>query len=199
MSILFAALLAGAIVGLVLGGRPRNVQRVPLPRWFLRAVWIGLAAQLAIALIPQHGWGVDGRFALVLASYAAVAGGLSGLFKSYRHVQGTGTLQAAVGLVTVGWALNFLVIAANGGMPVSRAALNTVGGDIGQVTSDRFTKHVALSADTQFAFLGDSIPTIPGGPVLSAGDIVLALGLALAVAAALLARPTELQTSRKAA
>ncbi|MGH2819927.1 MAG: DUF5317 domain-containing protein [Actinomycetota bacterium] len=78
-------------------------------------------------------------------------------------------------LVGAGLALNALVIALNGGMPVSDRAVQVSGAPT--VEGDRL-KHERLSSDTNLPWLGDVIPVPVLGEVLSIGDLVLALGIA---------------------
>lgn len=83
-----------------------------------------------------------------------------------------GLLLAAVGLL-----MNLTVITANGAMPVSPDAVRAAGGDELEI-SEGALKHEALDDDTRLGFLGDIIP-VPAVGIWSAGDLVLAAGLAL--------------------
>ena len=183
MSIVLSAVLLGLAAGLVFGGRLGNLSRVPLPNWFLGAVWAGLGLQLMVGLIPQSGWGRPARLGLVLGSYVLIAAALAGLSVLVHRRRLGPAIQAGLALVTIGWLLNFVVIVANGAMPVSRSALESVGRSAESVTSERFTKHVEQSDETHMSALADSLPTFHGGPVISAGDIALAGGIALLLAA----------------
>lgn len=83
-----------------------------------------------------------------------------------------GLLVAAVGLV-----MNLAVITVNGAMPVSADAVRAAGGDELEI-SEGALKHEVLDDETRLSFLADIIP-VPGLGILSAGDLVLAAGLAL--------------------
>ena len=83
-----------------------------------------------------------------------------------------GLLIAAVGLL-----MNLTVITANGAMPVSAEAVRAAGGDELEI-SEGALKHEVLDDDTRLGFLGDIIP-LPAIGIWSAGDLVLAAGLAL--------------------
>lgn len=82
-----------------------------------------------------------------------------------------GMLAAGVGL-----ALNVVVIAANGGMPVSQQAVRAAGveaegGELG-------LKHEVIDDDTKLRPLADVIVVPLVNEVLSVGDLVLAAGIA---------------------
>ena len=86
-------------------------------------------------------------------------------------------------MLTVGGALNFIVIAANGGvMPASEAALLRAGEHVGGA----FTNSTAIEG-ARLAFLGDifSVPSwVPFGNVFSIGDVMIVLGGFLMIHAA---------------
>jgi hypothetical protein len=78
-------------------------------------------------------------------------------------------------LAGAGMALNVLVIATNGAMPVLESSAERAG--ITQTIDDASIKHESLDGDTVLPWLGDAIPVPPFKEVLSVGDVVLALGL----------------------
>lgn len=80
--------------------------------------------------------------------------------------------RAGLPLALVGLVLNLVVIAANGGMPVSEIALTRSGTEV--PASDQ--RHVVASTETHLNLLGDVIPV--GAKVLSIGDVMMAVGLA---------------------
>lgn len=127
-------------------------------------VFAGLAAQLA----PSTLVGEDAAFWLVLAGTGAV-----GIFLLI-NVRFTGLALAGLGLL-----LNVAVIASNGGMPVSREAAATATVPISPEQAG--VKHEILDEDSVLPFLADAIPVPPFETVLSLGDVLLALGLALFV------------------
>ena len=80
-----------------------------------------------------------------------------------------------MGLAGLGLAINTLVIAVNGAMPVSADAAR-IANARGSLDEPGL-KHEVMDADTDLAWLADRIP-IPGARiVLSAGDLVLAAGI----------------------
>ncbi|MEZ5238471.1 MAG: DUF5317 family protein [Microthrixaceae bacterium] len=101
-------------------------------------------------------------------------------------------------LVAVGFALNLLVTVLNWGMPVSTSALTSSG-----IAQDpEAAANLALSGGREVAdgallgFLGDVIP-LPWGQVVSIGDIIWLVGLALVTASVL--RRYEVRSTRRSA
>ena len=94
------------------------------------------------------------------------------------------SIQLAISVLALGWALNVAVMAPNHGMPVSRAALDAVGAADGvDVREGNLYKHVALDDDTTWPWLGDVVAVPPIRTIVSAGDIVMAGGVVLLVGA----------------
>jgi hypothetical protein len=85
-------------------------------------------------------------------------------------------------LLSCGALLNLVVVVANGGMPVDPSALAMVGRRGVDVTSGFLYKHVALTADTRFAVLADRIPVPVQRNVVSLGDLLMAIAIALWIA-----------------
>lgn len=160
------ALAIGALTGLLRGGSLKNLVHASF-RWPLFLV-IGCGLQVA-AVVP----GLAGASAaLLVASYAAL------LVFALANVA-----IAGMALVAIGIALNGFVIAANGGMPVKAEAIVAAGiaEDVAEAEGFEFRgkRHLATDED-RFVILGDVIPVpLGGGSVLSYGDIVLALGVAV--------------------
>lgn len=160
------AVLIGLMIGVAL---PARRQRFARPK--LRALPV-LALGVVVQVIAT---GIDGGqgLALVLAAYGAL---LAFAFSNI-HVPGTGILA-------LGLAMNALVIAVNGSMPVHPAALV----DAGVITADEVGT-VSLSGhrhlekrDDWLTFLDDRIPLPLGAQVISFGDLVLAVAAADVVA-----------------
>ena len=118
---------------------------------------------------------------MVLASHALVAAWL--VVNAVRQV---GWRRVGVVVALVGWLMNLAVMLPNGGMPVSPSALEAVAGrDHGvDVTDGHRSKHVVLDDDTVLAPLADVHALHALDVVYSAGDVVLALGLLVILAAA---------------
>lgn len=170
------AILVGAAAGLLFGGRFAGLASVQLRMPAL--VWIALGVQFALGLVPLRSLPDDARFALVVASYAMIGAWLALNARFQRAVP----MRTAFALLATGWLLNLVVMVPNGGMPVSPAALADSGAPPGlEVDEGHLWKHVELSPSTALPALGDVIP-VPGGAV-SAGDVVMVVGLIAAVAA----------------
>ena len=159
----------------------------------LRAVWI-LFLALVIGLLPLFSDSINRhRYPLQLVTFAGVL-----VFLIVNILMARGEVRAAFAVVTVGWALNFVVIAANHGMPLSRWAYAT-SGQAGAITVGKggFYRIVLGGPHTTLYRLGDVIPVKPYHVVLSLGDIFMILGLALVIAAGMrlgrrARRPVEL-------
>jgi hypothetical protein len=88
---------------------------------------------------------------------------------------------AGVGLVALGLSLNALVVASNGAMPVSPAAVRVAGAE--SLSDPRHVHHgvhlrnEALTPATRLVPLSDVLPVPPIEKVLSFGDLVIAAGL----------------------
>ncbi len=87
-------------------------------------------------------------------------------------------------LICVGLFLNFLVIAVNGGMPVSNKSMAYSEFREEHTDFKGFDDyiHIEMNDETKLSFLGDIIP-IPGPTfirsVVSIGDLILSLGVFL--------------------
>jgi hypothetical protein len=167
--------LAGAVgVAKLAGGRLGALDRVPVRGWPLLAgtlagLWLGAGA--AVAGLPAAvRW---------LALAAAITCALAYCVAN-RAVPGTG-------LVGTGLLLNALVIVLNGGMPVSADAAVRAGVTAADAVAD--PRHVPTGPGTALAALGDVVPVpLPLRPeVVSAGDLLVAAGLAQLLATAMLA------------
>lgn len=173
MFLLVAAILLGLVVGYLLGGRLRRLSETMFRWWPLATV--GLVLQY----LPVPGgiaWISTGLFVL---SYVAL---FSFLAVNIRH--------AGIPLLTVGIALNVVVIAVNGGMPVSDEALRTAYGpgypDIRrELVEEGAPKHHLADPDEDVLLpLADVIPIgAPVRTVFSAGDLVAMVAVVWVLAA----------------
>ena len=152
------------------GGKLSRVGEVRI-RW----IWLAAAAfgiQVVLVTVVPDGDSTVHRI-LHLATYVLAAACL------IRNLD-----LRFVWLVGVGGLLNLIAIAANGGvMPASRSALETAGLD---VKSGEFANSDYVE-DAHVSFLGDvfAIPDgWPGANVFSIGDVLMLLGVILAVHAA---------------
>jgi len=176
MSTFLLSILSGIGAGYLRGGSLRNLGALRAPSALLLSVWLALTLQVALRWIPGRMAGLNTEFALLVATYGAVAAVLGLYLVRLSDFFSPSGMLAAVGLVGFGWLLNFVVIALNRGMPSS----GTTGGH-----SEIFLKHVPMSPETKLRFLGDVVYLAPFHEIVSAGDLVLALGLAVYVCAAM--------------
>jgi Family of unknown function (DUF5317) len=178
MNLFAAVILLAFLLGYVFGGRIRRFEQLHL-RW----PWLAVAG-LALQFVPLP----DGASGTDLVVRTAV------LSCSYLLLLGFAALNirlAGVPLIFVGLALKLLVIASNGGMPVSREALESSGqGDVLQELIDEgAAKHHLLTDDDVLTPLADVIPV--GGPikqVVSLGDVFVYAGVVWLIVAVMRGR-----------
>jgi hypothetical protein len=141
-----------------------------LGRLRFRLLWLlflGLAVQIALEVVEFPKDRIDDvGFAILLASYAAI---LSFCLLN-RSVRG-------MTIITIGVALNVLVIALNQGMPTKDDVKERNGHEV-HVPIEQTVKHRPQEDDDVLVFLGDVI-SAPGFPnqQFSIGDIVIGLGI----------------------
>ena len=147
------------------GGRLGHVADLRLRAWPLLVAAVAIQLGLGWAPTPL-------RWALVVACCAAVVGWL------LANLAQVG-MRAPLALLLIGILANVVVIGANQGMPVSTSALVAAGRSAQtDVAHGYLYKHTAMTPATSLAFLGDRVP-VPGiEEVLSAGDLVMLVGLA---------------------
>ena len=168
---MIGAVVVALGVGLARGGSLHRLSHISL-RW-TPLLFEGLAILFLFQLWDPPGLSRGSALAIVLLSNFAVLVFLAG------NMRTSGVLLLGIGL-----ALNFVVIAANQAMPVSPRAAETAGIDAPAAESSTL-KHERLDDDTRLPWLADVIP-VPGvGEILSIGDLVLALGMAHLVYAAM--------------
>ncbi len=192
MLLIAGAIVAGCLAGLAVGGSLRSLAEIRL-RWWPLAV-IGLAFQLAPVPSLQgqadHWLGVG----LLIASYVA----LLGFVVANARLPG-------FALISVGFALNVLVISLNGGMPVSRHALveaygPSYGTAVTELQASGGAKHHLARPDDVLVPLTDVIAL--GSPVrlvMSVGDVLFFLGVTWVIAAATLGPPGRHAAAREQA
>jgi hypothetical protein len=157
------ALLTGGLLGLLAGGRLASLGDVHL-RW-----WGALAAGVGLQLLagPVGLGGRPGTTAVVGSYFCLLAFALANRALPVMPV------------VVVGVLLNATVIIVNGGMPVRADAVAAVGLDPDELdAADLGAKRHLEGPDDRLTFLGDVVPIRPLGEVVSAGDLVLAAGVA---------------------
>jgi hypothetical protein len=174
MKLAVLGLALAVALGYAFGGRLSNLSELSV-RW-APVAFLGLLMQV---IVPPGGW----PLILLLASFVVLAA------FTVANLRVTGFVVILVGL-----ALNFAVIAVNGGMPVSREALVASGqaDTVDALLDGRGAKHHLAAPDDRLVFLGDVIP-IPG-PVhqaISVGDLFTYGGVAIVVAAAMRRRASR--------
>jgi hypothetical protein len=173
------ALVTGVVIGLVSGGRPRNLARHRMRAWWL--VLVGFGLQVATDRFDLGAWGT----ATVLAGAGAL------LLFAALNVNLVG-----IGVVAVGVAANALVIGVNGGMPVRPQAV--VAAHIATAEEEPALgyggRHHRETSRDQIRPLADIIPLPPFREVVSFGDLIIATGVAATIAR--LFRPVARHTVR---
>ena len=177
MFILYA-IPVGIVVGILLRGRLSGIASLQLRAGVVMVA--GLWAQVLLFSTPiGNSLGSAAPAAYVTSTFAVLVAILVNL-----HIPG-------LSFVAAGAASNLLVIVANGGsMPASAAAYAEQGRTLG----DTYT-NTALLHEPALGFLGDVIGLpawLPGTNVISLGDILIAIGIAVTLATAMVrARQTR--------
>jgi hypothetical protein len=177
MTPILIILTVAVLAGLLAGGSLRTFERVRVHLWGLAVV--GLALQMAP--VPDvRSMDPDVVAALMLlVSYAV----LLSFAAVNRKLPGAP-------LILAGLALNLVVIAPNGGMPVDAAVLQRAGAETVTIAGD--AKHHLMSDDDVLPFLGDTIAVPePAGLIVSIGDVELYVGLLWFVVMTMLGQARE--------
>jgi uncharacterized protein DUF5317 len=167
MILFFGVIVLAIIAGLVAGGSIHRFAELRL-RWWLLAP-VGFALQGVPLPDGRHGGDLVIRMIVFGASYVLV---LAFAVRNWRI--------AGVPMIVVGLLLNGMVVTANGGMPVSRGALEASGqGEVLHLLlEDEGAKHHLLDDDDVLTPLGDVIAVpAPVGQVVSVGDVFVYAGL----------------------
>lgn len=179
MTLFLLAVAAGAVGGLLRGGRPGHFRGLRLHAPVV--VWVAVGIQLALGSRFTSALPTGIRFGLVVVSTAA-----SGAWLVYNARRQAAPMKVAFAVVAAGWLLNLLVIIPNGGMPVSEAAHRAAGAPGGDsIEAGSLWKHVREDGDTVLRPLGDVIPLRRLNAVVSVGDLVMLAGLAVVAAVGL--------------
>jgi hypothetical protein len=169
------AVIAGLLAGFALGGR---LERLALVRIrFAPAAILALAVQ--VVLFTPAGHDVLGDLAPVVYVASTVAV-LVVVLANLRI--------AGLPLVALGAAANLVAILANGGaMPADPAALASLGLTAGGATNSVVVATPALRPLTDVYAMP---PWLPFANVFSLGDVLIALGIAVAVAVGMRSSPS---------
>jgi hypothetical protein len=175
--ILLFSLPVGIALGLTAGGRLAGLKQLRLRGEY---ILVGvLLLQGALPLVAAGGAARQALYCVWALTFPVMAGVC---VVNYRV---PGIAMAGVGL-----AMNAAAILFNYGMPVLPEAVVAAGGAMAALEPADFA-HTLATAATRLRLLADILP-IPGPPgirgVASAGDVLLAGGVATAIAASLLQR-----------
>jgi hypothetical protein len=172
MKLVLASFLIAVTIGYARGGRLAALGAMRL-RWPGLAI-VGLGLQ--ILLWPGGSWPLLYLYVsfVVLATFAIL------------NIRTTGFV-----LILAGIAMNFAVIVANEGMPVSRTAIVASGqaSSIDELVENGGAKHHLATEDDHVRFLGDVIAIEPLQQAVSIGDVFTYGGVMVLIAAAMGRRP----------
>ncbi|MCA1833824.1 MAG: DUF5317 domain-containing protein [Actinomycetota bacterium] len=165
---LVVAIVIGIIIGLARRGSFARLQGVRLEKTAI--LYAAVLAQI-VSAVAERSAGRWPAFALIVTAYA----GVCAFAVANRHLIG-------MPLIALGALGNFIVIAVNGGMPVSRRALALAG--LGNPFEGRAKAllrgaHHLMAPQSRVTFLADVIPLRVGATVISVGDILLWAGIVL--------------------
>jgi len=179
MPVVVLVVVAAVVAGRLRGGSLTRLSTLALPGWQLVA--LAVAAQGGGALAVARG-APGSAYAVALVVSALLVTGFVVLNRGL----------AGMSLVAAGFALNALVVSANGGMPVSLWAAARAGIQVAPIVSGS-GRHEVAGAATRLRPLGDVVPApLPWSPlssVLSPGDVVLSAGLGVLVSSAMAPPP----------
>lgn len=154
-------------IAVLRGGRLVNLGDIELRAWWL--LFIALGLQSGTRLLPDDDWSEWVGVAMVLLSFGLL------MIMVLLNRSAPGMWIAGLGVL-----MNFIVIAANGGMPVLAGAAEVASGfTVADPDLSATFKHVPLDDSSRLTFFADVIPLrFAGiGEVISLGDVFLALGL----------------------
>jgi len=161
MRLILATVLLAVLAGYVAGGRLTGISTLRI-RWPVLAL-VGVALQFVPAGGDAGVWVLIASFVFLIVFTAA-------------NIRMPGFPLIAVGLL-----LNFLVIAVNQGMPVTKHALFASGqaNTYHELRTDGGTKHHLANGDDELSFLGDDIAIPrPVAQAVSVGDLFVYGGAA---------------------
>jgi hypothetical protein len=175
MFILYA-IPVGIVAGYLLGGRLDRLAEVRF-RWAPLAL-LGLAVQVALFSEPLAEGVSDAAPLIYVVSTVVV---LVAVLRNL-HIPG-------VAIVALGAASNLVAIVANGGfMPADPAALAAVGGLLPGYSNSSVVADPVLEPLTDLF----ALPAwLPFANVFSVGDVVIGIGVAVTIAAAMRRRPLD--------
>lgn len=170
MIVLVVAIALGIIIGFIRRGSLKTFGQADLRA--VPVVFAGVVLQVASTIADANDLRWVG-FALVLSSFACVFTFAAINFR-----------LPGMTLIALGALCNFIVISANGGMPVSLDALDRagLGNPFAENAGGLKGAHHALTDGSNLRFLADIIPiTVGSGNVASVGDVLIWAGLVLLI------------------
>ncbi|MEU4366724.1 DUF5317 family protein [Micromonospora chersina] len=172
---LLGPVLVGLAAGYLTGGRLQHLARQPL-----RGVWLLYAAAAGQLLghVPPGSRLFSSAAQRWLTALVFSMVGVALLLNLARLSR---PARAGVAATLAGAALNAAAIVPNGHMPVAPAALGEIGAAPTDTTLD--PHHTVSGGTTRMAALGDVLPVPWLSLVISIGDIVVMVGVALLIAA----------------
>jgi hypothetical protein len=178
MKLILITLVITFVAGFVMGGRLSNLGGLSI-RWAPLAL-VGLTMQMV---------NPPGRWPLVM---------LLGSFILLSIFALVNIRTAGFGLIAIGVAMNFLVIGANGGMPVSTHALVASGqaDTVADLTNDAdsYVKHHLADEGDVVLWLGDVIALPPPiSQAISLGDIFTYGGVGVVIVSGMRRRRADLE------
>lgn len=177
--LLSAPVLAGVGAGYAFGGRMSAIAGRLRRLWLL---WLAVAVQAAQHYADPARALVEDRLGVPML---AVVFGLVLVWLVVNLRSWPPVMRLAAGVVLLGGLLNGSAIAANGRMPYSTVAARAVGLPANLVTA----KIQPADERTRLALLGDVLPLAPVGKVVSAGDVLIGVGVSVLIAAAMRREP----------
>lgn len=174
-------LVLGFAIGKLRGGSVDALSKATLRFPFL--VFVAVAFQVVATIADP-----TPAFAAIVSSYVVLFG--------FAWVNRTRAGMLAIG---IGAQLNFIVIALNGGMPISAAAAARAGfvGDSAQRLVIRGKHFIAAAGEAKLGFLGDSIPLWRQPSVASIGDLIIWAGMIWLIQALMQAQVEVTTTSEQ--
>jgi hypothetical protein len=166
----------GLLAGVLAGGSLKGLKDI-----HFRLTWV-LFVSVTVALLPVFVESIGTQRRLIeLVGFLGVL-----IFLVVNIVTTRGETRAALLVIGIGWALNAIVIVANGGMPVSRWAYAASGqSEHIRQGFGSFYRVVIAGPKTKLLRLGDVIPIRVFREVVSIGDLFLMVGIALVIVAAM--------------
>lgn len=162
---LVLTLIAAIVVVVVTGGSFRELGRLRLTGLWLMFGGLALQTGLELVEIPKSQFETVG-YGVLMVSYALV------LAFCFSNLQTRG-----FGLISIGIALNALVIGLNQGMPTAPIGNNAAGNRVREPI-EQTVKHRPQADGDLFSFLDDRIilPE-PFDEVFSFGDLIMSVGI----------------------